>query len=331
MGTILHEGEYILLSNKITEETRYMGYALLSHIGINASKVNYLGSSKHFKTFAVIEDLELPFDTSEWQDFEVKNVRFHAYTMNLKNLILMEHDEDSFDYLDEMNEFFERKEREKKEKKSQTMTIEANNYIYIATNTSGFSDYNLMTALLGYAPTYKDERIYTSSYLWSRNKLLEDGCFDVMDAKTRLSHLSEKLDFFRTTEGDVVIYRDVNNEALEILKAYHEYRDNNDTEKEKEKRTTLKKGEYVLVSKKITEETTLRGYGVLVDIGIDIDKLTCARTENTKHFITYEVTEDLELPFDNHGWQEFTIKDTIFHPYHKSGRHLFLLHHDEPS
>lgn len=114
MGTILHEGEYILISHKITNETGYMGYSVLSHIGINTSKVNYIGSTRHFCTYAVIEDLELPFDTSEWQDFEVKNVRFHAYTKKLKNLILLEHDEFSLDYIDEIDEFFEKKEKEKK-------------------------------------------------------------------------------------------------------------------------------------------------------------------------------------------------------------------------
>lgn len=114
MGTTLHEGEYILISHKIINETGYMGYSVLSHIGINTSKVNYIGSTRHFLTFEVIKDLELPFNNTEWQDFEVKNVRFHAYTKKLKNLILLEHYEFSLDYIDEIDEFFEKKEKEKK-------------------------------------------------------------------------------------------------------------------------------------------------------------------------------------------------------------------------
>lgn len=239
MGTILHEGEYILVSHKIINETGYMGYSVLSYIGINTSKVNYIGSTRHFLTFAVIEDLELPFDNSRWQDFEVRNVRFHAYTMNLKNLILLEHDEDSFDYLDEMNEFFENKEREKKEKENKTMTIEANKYIYFATNTCYWSDYNLITALLGFTDTEmidkQHEYIRGYSYICSRTKMLKDCCFNLDDAITRLHHMDEKLYFVKTANGDVIIYRDVNNDGLEILKAYREYRKND----EKEKKTML--------------------------------------------------------------------------------------------
>lgn len=226
MGTILHEGEYILISHKITNETGYVGYTLLTHIGINTSKVNFLGSTRHFCTYAVIKDLELPFSTSEWQDFEVKNVRFHAYTMNLKNLILLEHDEDSFDYLDEMNEFFERKEREKKEmEEDNKMTIEANKYIYIASNTIGSSDDQLISALLGYVPTCtKYETIHGCALLWSRTKFIHERYFDVTDAKRRLHEMDEKLDIVRTSYGDTIIYRDVNDEVLRILDAYYEYR-----------------------------------------------------------------------------------------------------------
>lgn len=121
MGTTLHEGEYILLSNKIINkiinEIQLMGYSILSNIGINTSNVNYLGltrSTKHFSTYAVIKDLELPFSINEWQDFEIKNVRFHAYTKNFKNLILLEKDEFSLDYVDEIDEFFEKKKKENK-------------------------------------------------------------------------------------------------------------------------------------------------------------------------------------------------------------------------
>ena len=206
MGTTLHEGEYILISHKITNETGSLlthignvGYTLLTHIGINSSKVNFLGSTRHFCTYAVIKDLELPFSTSEWQDFEVKNVRFHAYTLNLKNLILMEHDEDSFDYLDEMNRFFESKEREKKEKEeNKKMTIKANNYIYIASNTTGTSDSLLIEALFGYVPTCTEyELIHGCARLWSRTKLLHERSFDVMDAEKRLHNLNTELDFFK--------------------------------------------------------------------------------------------------------------------------------------
>lgn len=113
MGTILHEGEYILISHKITNETGYMGHSVLARIGINTSKVNFLGSTRHFLTFAVIKDLELPFNTTEWQDLKINNVRFHAYTHSLKNLILLEHDEFSLDYTDEVHDFFEKKKKEK--------------------------------------------------------------------------------------------------------------------------------------------------------------------------------------------------------------------------
>lgn len=236
MGTILHEGEYILISHKITNETGYVGYTLLTHIGINTSKVNFLGSTRHFCTYAVIKDLELPFNTTEWQAFEVKNVRFHAYTMNLKNLILLEHDEDSFDYLDETNAFFERKEREKKEmEENKKITIEANNYIYIASNTTGTSDSLLIEALFGYVPTCTEyELIHGCALLWSRTKLLHERNFNLMDALSRLHNLNTELNLFKTTKGDVIIYKDVNDKAFKILKAYHEYRDNNDAEKEKE-------------------------------------------------------------------------------------------------
>lgn len=132
MGTILHEGEYILVSHEIINNSRYMGYSILSHMGINTSKVNYIGSTRHFCTYAVIKDLELPFDNGEWQDFEVNSVRFHAYTHNLKNLILMEH---SFDYIDEINEFFEKRKKEKKEKKNML-----NNNTFSISNNSAWAN-----------------------------------------------------------------------------------------------------------------------------------------------------------------------------------------------
>ena len=114
MGTILKEGEQILVSRKITEEIgrSFRGYAVLIHIGIDIDKLTCAhDDTQHFLTYEVTEDLELPFDNSKWQDFEIVGVRFHAYTHNFKNLILMEHDECCLDYYDEIVEFF-KKEKE---------------------------------------------------------------------------------------------------------------------------------------------------------------------------------------------------------------------------
>lgn len=231
MGTILHEGEYILLSNKIINETRYMGYAILSHIGVNTSKVDYLGltrSTKHFSTYAVAKDLELPFSTSEWQDFEVRGVRFHAYNKGFKNLILMGHDEFSMDYIDEINDFFEKKKKENKK-----MTIKVNNYIYIASNTTGFSDDQLIAALIGYVPTCTEsEMIHQCAPLWSRTKFLKERDFDVIDARRRLQEIDEKLNFATTYKGDIIIYRNISfNDTQSIIDAYDEYSKRDDMEK----------------------------------------------------------------------------------------------------
>jgi hypothetical protein len=112
-GDILHEGEYILISKKITVETQQIGYSVLSHIGINTSKVNYIGTTTNFLTYSVIEDLELPFVISVWQDFTIKDTSFHPYTKAAKNLILIENYERIIKYTDEIHEFFEKKEKEK--------------------------------------------------------------------------------------------------------------------------------------------------------------------------------------------------------------------------
>lgn len=138
-GTILHEGEYILLSKKITDSILSMGgYSILSRIGINTSKINYIGSTKNFLTYIIDKDLGLPFDTSEWQDFEVKGVRFHAYTKKFKNLILLEHDEFQLDYIDEIDEFFKEKEKEKDNMLNKKIadSIFADNRVYIDTTQS---------------------------------------------------------------------------------------------------------------------------------------------------------------------------------------------------
>lgn len=227
MGTILHEGEYILLSNKIINETRYMGYAILSHIGVNTSKVDYLGltrSTKHFSTYAVAKDLELPFSTSEWQDFEVENVRFHAYTHDFKNLILLECDESSIDYTGEIHEFFE--------KEDNRMTIEENKYIYIASNTTGFTDDQLIAALIGYVPTCTEsEMIHQCAPLWSRTKFIHERDFDPIDARRRLQEIDEKLNFATTYKGDIIIYRNISfNDTQSIINAYDEYSKRDDME-----------------------------------------------------------------------------------------------------
>lgn len=236
MGTILHEGEYILISRKITLETQYAGYSVLFHIGINTSKVKYINSTTNFLTYAVIKDLELPFDTSEWQDFEVNSVRFHSYTRMFKNLILLEKDEFSLDYVDEIDEFF--KSKEKEEKEDNKMILKKENYVYIASNTWNFSDTTLLTALLGYYQTNVaiEEHLGATSdnhLLWIRTKFTMDINFKVVDALSRLHNLNTELDFFRTSKGDVIIYRDVNDEGIRIFEAYVKY-SKDDTEKEKE-------------------------------------------------------------------------------------------------
>lgn len=231
MGTILHEGEYILISKRITVETQFIGYSVLSRIGVNTSKVNYIGSTKNFLTYAVIKDLELPFENLGWKEFTIKDTIFHPYHKTGRHLFLLHDDEDGLEYSSEIDAFIQSKVKEKTEK----MTIEANNYIYIASNTTGLSDSQLISALFGYVPTCTEcELIHGCALLWSRTKFLHERSFDVMDAKTRLYHLSVTLDFVRTTKGDIIIYKDVNDKAFKILKAYHEYRGNNDTEKEKE-------------------------------------------------------------------------------------------------
>ena len=227
MGTILHEGEYILVSRKITEEIgRYFrGYAVLIHIGIDIDKLTCArDDTQHFLTYEVTEELELPFDISEWQNFEISDVRFHAYTHDFKNLILMEHDGcPYFEYSDEIDEFFEKKKKENYI------------YIYIATNTWKFSDTTLITALLGYytAPEAKQENISaTSDVLWSRTKVTTGICFNVVDALSRLHNLDTELDFVRFSKGDVVIYRNVNNEErIRIIEAYKKYSKDDDMEK----------------------------------------------------------------------------------------------------
>ncbi len=106
------------------------------------------------------------------------------------------------------------------------MVLKKGNYIYIATNTGGFGDDQLISALLGYVPIYtKYERIYQFVYnvLWSRTKLLREESFDVIEAKRRLQEWNEKLNFTVTNKGDIIVYRNVNNEVLRILDAYYEY------------------------------------------------------------------------------------------------------------
>ena len=116
--------------------------------------------------------------------------------------------------------FFVREEK----KEDNKMTIEANKYIYIASNTIGSSDDQLISALLGYVPTCtKYEMIHGCALLWSRTKFLHERSFDLTDAKRRLRERDEKLDIVRTSYGDTIIYRDVNNEVLRILDAYYEY------------------------------------------------------------------------------------------------------------
>ena len=132
MGTILHEGEYILISGKITVETQFIGYSILSHIGINTSKVNYIGSTRHFLTYAVIEDLELPFDNYTWHKFEIKDTIFHPHHRCGHHLILLHHDEPSLKYRDEIEAFIQSKEKEKENM--------LNNNTFSISNNSAWAD-----------------------------------------------------------------------------------------------------------------------------------------------------------------------------------------------
>lgn len=104
------------------------------------------------------------------------------------------------------------------------MTIKENNYIYIATNTAGFRDSQLIIALFGYSPIHTEyETICQCIPLFSRTKLLKERSFDASDARRRLRELDEKLDFVVSSKGDVLIYKDKDGDALRILDAYEEY------------------------------------------------------------------------------------------------------------
>lgn len=105
------------------------------------------------------------------------------------------------------------------------MTIEANNYIYIASNTTGSSDNQLISALFGYVPICtKYENIHGDDLLWSRTKFLHERSFVFNDAERRLHERDKKLDFVMTEKGDVIIYKDTNDDRRRrIFKAYDEY------------------------------------------------------------------------------------------------------------
>lgn len=251
MGTILHEGEYILINCKIIDKTQYTGYAILSHIGINTSKTNYLGSTTNFLTYAVIEDLELPFEISIWQDFEIRGTTFHAYTKATKNLILMEHHERIIKYTDEIHEFFEEKKKEKKEKKeNMEMKFKANNYIYIATNTGAWNDDRLIEALLGYMPADREHHNITPcGFLWSKNKLLKDNWFNVDDANERLHNLDRKLKFTVTGRGDIIIYKDIYDDVSKIFEVYNKIISQENKEAKKEDlKMTIEANNYIYIT-----------------------------------------------------------------------------------
>lgn len=221
MGTILHEGEYILISRKIIKETQYTGYAILFHIGINTSKVKYIDSTKNFLTYVVMEDLELPFDTSKWQDFKINSVRFHTYTHSFKNLIIIEHDGD-FDYFDKIDEFFEEKEKENR------MVLKKGNYIYIATAIWAWSDDTLITAIMGFLPPGRETMEIVGeegSILWSKTKISNDIYYSAIDASVRLHKLDNDLDFTVTNYGDIIIYRTSKGgyTPQEVLDSYNRY------------------------------------------------------------------------------------------------------------
>ena len=223
MGTILHEGEYILISGKITVETQFVGYSILSRIGINTSKVNYIGSTRHFLTYAVIEDLELPFDNTKWREFEVKDTIFHPHHRCGHHLILLHHDEPSLKYRDEIEAFIQSKEKEKK-----TMVLKKENYIFTTVTTWGWTDETLMAAILGFLPDDKETHMIGGSegrILWSKTKLSNDTYYSVIDASVRLHKLSDELDFTVTNYGDIIIYRTSNCSFTpqEVLDSYNRY------------------------------------------------------------------------------------------------------------
>lgn len=117
--------------------------------------------------------------------------------------------------------FFIREEN----KEDLKMTIEANNYVYIASNITGSSDDQLISALFGYVPICtKHDIIHGCAILWSRTKFLHERSFVFNDAERRLHERNKKLDFVMTEKGDVIIYRNTSNDTLkDILDAYDKY------------------------------------------------------------------------------------------------------------
>lgn len=116
--------------------------------------------------------------------------------------------------------FFIREEN----KEDLKMTIEANNYVYIASNTTGSSDDQLISALLGYVPMCTEyENIHGCALLWSRTKFLYERSFVFNDAERRLHEMDKKLDFVMTEKGDIIIYKNRVDDVQRIFRAYDEY------------------------------------------------------------------------------------------------------------
>lgn len=125
--------------------------------------------------------------------------------------------------------FFIREENKEDNKEDNKMTIEANKYIYIASNTTGSSDIQLIEALFGYVPTCtKYEMICHCTPLFSRTKFLHERSFNSIDAHRRLKERDEKLSFVMAEKGDVIIYRDIISDKSKIFSAYYEYSKNDD-------------------------------------------------------------------------------------------------------
>lgn len=133
--------------------------------------------------------------------------------------------------LDSYERYIKEDETEIKDDKKEDLkiTIEANRYIYIASNTTGSSDDQLISALFGYVPTCtKYENIHGCALLWSRTKFLHERSFVFNDAERRLHERDKKFEFVKY-KGDIIIYRNSSDHTLkDILDAYNEYSKRND-------------------------------------------------------------------------------------------------------
>ena len=161
------------------------------------------------------------------------------------------------------------------------MQLKTENYIFIATNTSGFSDEMLIEAVLGFLPTKKETTHITGSerayLLWSKTRVTYDVYYSAIDASVRLHNLSDDLDYYVTNNGDILIYRQNTKYCTpqDVIDSYHRYIGSKEENKEdKRMGTILHEGEYILLSKKITDSIlSMGGYSILARIGINTSKI----------------------------------------------------------